>query len=128
MELVRSIHERWEHGDYGSAEWAHANIEYVIVDGPTPGSWTGVHAMAETWHNIVGSWEGHRVEAVEYRELDSERVFVVNRFHGRGRASGLELDAMSGRTASVFHVRDGKVTRLVQYWDHERALAEQGLS
>jgi hypothetical protein len=30
-ELVRSISAAHERGDYGSAEWAHRDIEYVIV-------------------------------------------------------------------------------------------------
>ena len=41
VELVRSISAAHERGDYGSAEWAHPDIEYVIVGGPTPGSWKG---------------------------------------------------------------------------------------
>jgi hypothetical protein len=31
VELVRSISAAHERGDYGSAEWAHPDIEYVIV-------------------------------------------------------------------------------------------------
>jgi hypothetical protein len=39
VDLVRSIYTPQEHGDYSSAEWADAEIEYVIADGPTPGRW-----------------------------------------------------------------------------------------
>ena len=82
--------------------------------------------MAEGTRELLGSWEALRVLAQEYRELDSERVLVLLYNSGRGKTSGLELHQMKGG-ANLLHIRDGKVTRLVIYWDRERALADLGL-
>jgi ketosteroid isomerase-like protein len=128
LELVRSIYATWERGDYGSAEWAHPEIEYVIADGPSPGSWTGLAAMAEGVRDALGAWTDIRQEAEEYRELDAGRVLVFTRWFGRGKTSGLELGQMRTRGADVFHVRDSKVTRLVTYFDRNCALADLGLA
>jgi ketosteroid isomerase-like protein len=47
---------------------------------------------------------------------------------GRGKASGLELGQVRTDAANLFHIRDGKVTRLVTYFDRTRALADLGLA
>jgi len=65
---------------------------------------------------------------VEYRELDSERVLMLDVSSGRGAASGLELGQMQAKGASLFHIRGGKVARIVTYWDREHALADLGLA
>jgi ketosteroid isomerase-like protein len=128
VDLVRSIYAAWERGDFGSAEWAHPELEWVVVGGPTPGSWRGLTAVADSLRDFLNAWEGLRNEAEEYRELDDERVLVLVRYSGRGKSSGLELAQMGTPAANLFHVRDGKVTKSVHYWDRERALAEVGLA
>jgi ketosteroid isomerase-like protein len=128
VEIVRSIYEAWERGDFSATEWLHPEIEFAMVGGPSPGTWTGLAGMAEATHEFLSAWENLRAEPEEYRELDGERVLVLIHHRGRGKKSGLELGQMQTKNAALFHVRDGKVTRFVAYWDRERALADLGLS
>lgn len=128
VKLVRSIFADWERRDFRSAEWADPDIEYVFADGPTPGTWTGLAGMAEVWRDWLSAWDALSVEAEEYRELDGERVLVLTLYTGRGKTSGLELAQMRTQGAILFHIRDGKVTRRVGYWDREQAFADLGLA
>ena len=84
--------------------------------------------LRERMHEFLSTWDELHVEASEYRELDDDRVLVLTRSGGRGKASGLDIGQMRANTADILHVRDGKVTRLVSYWDRELALADVGLT
>jgi ketosteroid isomerase-like protein len=128
LDLVRSIFAAWERGDYSSAEWADPEMEFVVVDGPNPGSWIGLTALADAVRERASAWEGLRTVADELQELDDERVLVLDHAAGRGKRSGLELGQMQTQGAHLFYVRDGKVTRLVTYANRNRALAELGLA
>ena len=127
LDLVRSLYADWEGGDYTSSEWAHPEIEWVIVDGPDPGVWRGVAGMADGFRSSMGVWKDVHAEVQEYRELDNDRVLVLERRRARGKASGLELKQMRAEGAVLFHLRDGKVARLAFYWDRERAFADIGV-
>jgi ketosteroid isomerase-like protein len=130
LDLVRSIYADWERGDFSSVRWAHPEIEYVQVDGPSPGSWEGLSAMGGAFRNWLGAWEDWSAEAEEYRELDDGRVLVLTTTSsGRGKASGLQVgDLGYAHGANLFYFREGKVTKLVTYWDtRDRALADLGL-
>lgn len=127
-ELVRSIYAAWERGDFTSDEWLDPDVEYVIADGPSPGSWKGADAMWRNFREVLSAWEGFRGEVDEIRELDDERVLVLVHYRGRGRASGVDVDRMGARGANLFHLRDGRATRFVLYFDREHALADLGLS
>jgi ketosteroid isomerase-like protein len=128
LDLVRSIYAAWERGDFGSNEWAHPEIEFVVADGPEPGRWTGRDGMSVGNRTILDDWEGIRLEPEEYRELDDEHVLVLIRHHGRGKTSGLEIGKLHSKGANVFHLRGGKVTRIVVYFEREHALAELGFA
>jgi ketosteroid isomerase-like protein len=128
LDLVRSIYAAWEHGEFSSNEWAHPEVEFVVADGPEPGSSTGSAGMSGGNRAILDGWEDIRLEPEEYREIDGERVLVLIRHYGRGKTSGLEIGKLYSKGANLFHVRGGKVIRIVVYWDPERALADLGLA
>ena len=127
LDLVRSSHADWERGDFSSAGWAHPEIEFVFADGPSPGTWTGLTAMRATMREYLSTWQNARLEAEEYRELDDDRVLALNRPYGAGKTSGLDTSDVGATGAQVFYVRDGRVVRLVVYFDRDRALADLGL-
>jgi ketosteroid isomerase-like protein len=127
LDLVRSIYAAWERGDFSSVDWAHPEIEYVRVEGPEPGTWSGLAGMAEGARIYLDAWNDFCIVVDEYRELDDERVLVLDHGSGRGRVSGLQLGRMRTQAAHVFHLREGRVTKLVIYLDRDRALADLGL-
>jgi ketosteroid isomerase-like protein len=110
VDLVRSLHAAWERGDYSSTEWAHPEIEFVMEGEffPDPGSYRGVEAMIRAWSGWLGAWEGFHTSEPELIDL-GDRVIAFYTIHGRGRSSGVEVEAP---VANVFTFRAGEVVRL----------------
>ena len=84
--------------------------------------------VLEVWREALSAFEHLRTEADEYRALDDERVFVLMHLSGRGKTSGLEVGDIQMKGANLFHLRDGKVTRLVLYWGRQHAHPDVWLS
>src|SRR2546425_1983850 len=120
LDLVCSIWAAWERGDFGSADWAYPEIEFVWADGPRPGNWSGLVGMAEGMRDFLGAWEGFRGEVDEYRDLDDERVLVLIHHRGRGKTSGLDIAQLQAKGAQIFEVHYRRVTRIVNYFDRDR--------
>ena len=125
VELVRSIYERWERGDFTSGDWAYPDIEFAFADGPEPGSWTGIKNMADRYGEWLRGWRDFRGEPEQFIVVDETLILVLVHNTGRGRTSGLQMDQRS--VANLFEIHHGRVTRLVLYWDRDRALGDLGL-
>ncbi len=127
LDLVRSIYAAWARRDYTWTEWAEADIDFIVVGGPCPGQWTGLTGMWQGWREILSAWEDWRVEDIDYRELDQQRILALVRVAGRGKRSGVDATELGGKVANVFHIQNGVVTKLVVYWEVDLALTDLGL-
>ena len=79
----------------------------------------------ETWFvEASDTWESFIVVTEELRDLD-DSVLGLGRIAGRGRGSGVELDAPMGM---IVDFRDGRISRARNYLDHGEALRAAGLS
>jgi ketosteroid isomerase-like protein len=72
-----------------------------------------------------GSYRGREVRIFgdEFRDLGG-RVLVLGRLGGRGKGSGVPVNA---RLGTVNDFRDGKMSRVRTYLDHGQALRAAGL-
>ena len=125
LDLVRSIYARWGRGDFTSGDWADPEIEFGFADGPEPGSWRGIKNMAHRYGEWLRGWRDFRAEPEQFIVADETRILVFVRNSGLGRTSGVQMDERS--VANLFEIHDGRVTRLVIYWQRDRALADLGL-
>ena len=125
LDLVRSIYADWERGDFSRVEWAHPEIEFGFADGPEPGHWTGRDEMSHHYAGWLRGFQGFRAEPEQYIVADRNRILVFVENSGRGRTSGVEFEQHT--VANYFEIHEGRVTRLILYWDRDRALADLGL-
>jgi ketosteroid isomerase-like protein len=125
IDLVRSIYADWERGDFSGSEWADPDIEFAYAGGPEPDTWTGPAGMAHGWREWLRDWVDFSAKPVTYMEVDDERILVLVRNVGRGKASGVEIEQRS--VGNPFEISDGRVKRLVVYLDIERASADLGV-
>ena len=132
LDLVHSIYADWERGNFSSVGWADPEIEYVEAEmGRFPRTSShGVIGLAEAARARLEVLEDVRELAEEYRELDDGRVLVLNLTRGRWKRSGIEFRESTSTLlvgAHLFHIRDGKVTKLVVYGSRDSAVADLGL-
>jgi ketosteroid isomerase-like protein len=90
-----------------------------IEELPTQGR-EEMRAALEHWR---AEWEDYRVMPEGFVDVDDKVVATV-RLRGRGRGSGVEIDALFH---DVYTLRDGKIVRMDQFTERSEALRAVGL-
>jgi ketosteroid isomerase-like protein len=126
VEIVRRVYAEWEKGNFSPAEAFDPYIRVVWAE-PIFAQRAETMGIRETTRNLqefLSTYEG--VTAAAEQIIDAgDRVVVIARWRGRGKASGIEL---AERAGSVWTISDGKVTRVENYRDPADALEAAGLS
>ena len=84
----------------------------------------GRNAIRQNFERWASAWEGLEVNAEEFVDA-GDRVLVTIHHRGRGKASGMEIDA---RFFVVYMLREGKVARVDEFRELANALEAAGLS
>jgi ketosteroid isomerase-like protein len=121
VEIVRQGFEAYVRGDL-SAALASFDADIVFnpaEEAPIQGR-DAVLAYIQRWEE---PWEDYEGEAEEFIDA-GDRVVVTLHFKGRGRGSGIEVEA---RFHQVHTLREEKTVRMDEYTDREEALKAAGL-
>ena len=95
-----------------------------VVGAVEGGSFRGREGIETYFREVSDTWEEVHAIADEFRDL-GDRVLVLGRFAGRGRGSGVPVDAPQG---IIYDLRAGKISRIRAYLDHGEALRAAGLA
>jgi ketosteroid isomerase-like protein len=122
LEIVRMFYESIRRDDYSAAlAYLAPDVVYrVLQEGPAHGP-DAVRAMWERWES---DWE-EGAETIAEEFIDAgDRVLVTVHESGRGRGSGIEVDA---RLFNVFTLRDGEIVHKVEFTERSEAREAAGL-
>jgi ketosteroid isomerase-like protein len=96
----------------------------VILNSVEQGTSSGHDAVRGNLERWQSAWD--EVEATAEEFIDAgDRVVVRAYYRGRGRGSGVEVDA---RFYDVFTLRQGKIVQVDEFTERRKALEAAGLS
>jgi ketosteroid isomerase-like protein len=108
-----------------AASLFHPEFEFSI---PTLGvgfrDGKGVPELAQMWRDWLEPWEVYWTKVEDFIDAGDNRVLVLLRDRGRLRGNTEEIEQVG---ASVWTVRDRKVSRIDFYPNREQALEAAGL-
>ena len=125
VEVVRRAAEAWNRDDLDAvmALYAEDVVAVAPAEWPEAGTFSGRDAVREQFARLKDSWEEERIEQDELIDL-GDRVLALDRWVGKGKGSGLELERPGG---TLITLRGGKIVRIEFYSDQSEAREAAGL-
>ncbi len=128
IKLLKNLYEAASNGDFGLVRAALGpNVEWIEPN--MAGLWfSGMHRGADAvWNEVIKptaeNIDNFRVKMKHFHAV-GDHIIAIGYFHGRGKATGKELDAA---TAHVCTLRNGKIVRFEAFHDSANWLAALGL-
>ena len=126
VDLILAGRDAYNAGDLDAfIELCAPDIE-AFPDAMLPES-SPIHGRDEyrSWlEEINSAWISARQDTIEAFALGGDRVVHRGEWGGKGAASGIET--VSSIT-SIWTIRDGQITRVEYFFDHDQALKAVGL-
>jgi len=125
VEIAGRAYAAFNRGGVEAAMAFHPEIEiHDFPEIPDTRTYRGHDGFRALYRNLDVLFEDMRWEPVEYIDA-GDNLIVMTRTVGKGRGSGVEVEATVGH---VWTIRDGKARRLRLLGDRGGALAAVGLS
>ena len=128
VEMVGRVLRCWGEQDIeGMLSDVHPKVEIDYSDSNAPDA-SVYHGHAECRAFVQSRFEDfeeRRFEALELIDAPPDAVIAVGRMRGRGRASGVAVEAGS---VTLWSLLDGKVGRIKLYQTRDEALEAVGLA
>jgi ketosteroid isomerase-like protein len=127
IDVVRRAFDSYTAGDIG-AVLALCHEDILIVQAPevpgVPPQLHGHEGMLEAFGLWPDQWDDFQIEIERILADPADYVVALTRQRGRGRQSGVEVEA---GFVFNFAVRDGKIAEWRIFVDEDQALAAAGL-
>jgi ketosteroid isomerase-like protein len=126
VELVLDAYARFNAGEKVPELWFwHEDAEYhAAAEDPDSAVHRGIDAIRRQFASWLDAYPDLKVEPIESKE-NGDTVFLWVRFSGHGGESGVPMEM---ELAHVITMRDGRATRLVEYFDRAEGLEAAGIS
>jgi ketosteroid isomerase-like protein len=126
VQFVLDSYARFNAGEKEPGLWFWSeDAEYhASREDPDSAVHRGIEAVRRQFASWLDAYPDLRVEPLEARGKD-DVVFLWVRFSGHGGESGVPMEM---ELAHVITIRDGRATRLVEYFDRAEGLQAAGIS
>ena len=128
VEIVLASYPRFNAGESLATalpEFFHPDAEYrVASEDPDSAVHHGIDAIRKQMQSWIDAYPDLKIEPLEGK-ANGDQVFVWVRFVGHGAGSGAPIEM---EVAHVITLRDGKFTRVDEYYDRTDALKAVGLA
>ena len=126
MDKARAFIEAYNRRDFDAAvEWFAPDIAWVLPERQSFDSCHGPDEIKRFWQGLDETFDNLQLKPQEYVDA-GDRVATRLRHHGRGKGSGVEIDAELYHQVATF--RDGLIVRMEYFGSWPEALEGAGVA